>query len=428
MALLTRKKRLIWGCGLLLISVVIAWWSGGISRWIEYKAVQKIQSQDLDGAETYLRVVLKLDSNSAESHFLLARIQRKRGQLKEFDKTLKKAVDLGLDHHRAMNERLLAQAQSGAIQSIRAQLDKMLISGTDDGREVLEAYVNGCLASAFMQQAETLIEGWIQTYPEDAQAYYFKGRVMMYYNNLERAQDEFLRTLERMPHHSGAWYLLGQTQIQQNRPEDALSSFQECSEGEYNAVPMIAQAKALRSLGRVDEARGLLKEIVTIPQEQVQRSFQIFGERFEGNPAALELGSLELAAQRYEEAVNWLNQAIDANPQDLSALHARGLALRGAGHAEEALRDLDAVREARTRLREVDHLADQIDQNPNLVEERVRIGELYLQYESKLTAEFWLKSALTKDPQHPVAHRLLAKIYRERAVKRHGLSFVSGIP
>lgn len=397
--------------------MAVAWWSGGISRWFEYKAVQEIQARNLDAAEYYIRASLKFNSDSAESYFLLARLQRKRGELKQFGKTLKKAVALGLENQRAMNESLLAQAQAGAIQSIRSQLDKMLISGTDDGREVLEAYVNGCLASAYMQQAEALIEGWIQTYPQDAQAYYFKGRVLMYYNNLDLARKEFQKTLERKSDHYGAWYLLGQIQMQQNRPEEALNSFQECRGMEYNAAPEIAEAKALRSLGRVDDAREILEKTAAYSNDHVRRSFQILGERFEGAPVALELGSLELAAQRYEEAVHWLNQAVDANPRDLSALHARGLALRGAGRLEEARRDLDAVREARTQLREVDHLADQIQQDPSLIDERVRIGELYLKYESKLTAEFWLKSALTKNPQHPLAHRLLAQLYRERSAK-----------
>jgi tetratricopeptide (TPR) repeat protein len=203
--------------------------------------------------------------------------------------------------------------------------------------------------------------------------------------------------------------------MQQNRPQDALEQFRQCESMKYNAAPRIGEARALRSLGEVDEARRILEAVVTLSREDVRRSFQRVGDRFEGAPAKLELGTLESASGRYKQALPWLDAAVRANPRDLSARHAWGIALRGVGRNDEAARELAAVREARIALREVDRLADLIHKNPDLVDERVRIGELYLKYESQLTGEFWLNTALARDPRNKRARELLAELYESRA-------------
>ncbi len=377
--------------------------------------MREMAAQHLDQAETLVGYAILIGPPSVDDYILLARIQRKQGNLDAFDRSLKRASELGAGPRLIEIERLLAQAQSGRIEGIQNQLDKLLVKGESDGQEVLEAYVNGCLASARLKQAETLISGWEKAFPTDCQPSYFRGRLMMFYGKNNEAATAFKSTLSTQPKHFPAAYLLGQILMQENRPDEALIQFRLSNKMSHNAASRIAEAKALRSLGRVDEARDVLQETVLLSREQTRKSFQRVGDRYEGLPAQMELGNLELAVNNYAAAIQWLDEVVIENPGDLSSRHARGIALRGAGRTEEAARELQAVKDARIALREVDRLGDLVNKNPDLVDERVRIGELYLTHESKLTGEYWLKTALARNPDHQRAHQLLSELYETYA-------------
>ena len=400
-----------------IIVGIFLWWIGTFSAVPRILAQRALEEHNLDKAEAMIRNAIRIGPKIAGDQILLARVLRKQGNHGAFDEALQQALALGADQQTTDVERLLAQAQSGSLDKIRARLDGLLISGGADDRELLEAYVNGCLASARLPEAETLLTGWASSFPDDAQPRYYRGRLLMFYGQNQKAAEEFRAALKQNPGHHPAAYLLGQILTQENRPADALESFRSAGSMIYNAAPRIGEAKALRSLGRVDEARNILQSVTEMQPGRIRKSYHRVGDRYEGLPAHLELGNLELADDQYEQALRWLDPAVEANSGDLSARHARGIALRGAGRSEEAARELEAVRAARLALREVDRLADLVDSNPDLIEERVRIGEIYLTHESKLTGEYWLKTALARDATHRRAHQLLADLYYSRAVE-----------
>jgi len=413
----TRKRRLKVAVIVAIALLGIGWWNGVFGIWHRYEAEKALRAHQLDRAESLAKQAIRLGPRSSDSMFLLARVQRKQGNLNEFQATLQQATALGVDAERIEVEQLLGQAQSGHIEPIQTRLNSLLIHGGGDDQDVLEAYVNGCLAAARLSQADTLIAGWKKGFPDEAQPLYYQARLQLFYGRSAEAKIALQEALERQPKHFAAAYLLGQILMQENQPEEALPKFELATGMVYNAAAQIEMARALRSLGRIDEARTLLENVVTLPEADARRSFHRVGDRFEGAPAKLALGNLELAADRHEQALKWLDATVKANPGDLSARHAKGLALRGLGKNEQATQELDAVRTARLALREVDSLADLIDKNPDLIDERVRIGELYLKYESKLTGEYWLKTALARDPMNAKAHELLGELYEEKATK-----------
>lgn len=396
---------------IIVVGAIGLWWLGVFAYLPRRFALQELSAQHLDKALTLANYAIAAGPASASDQILLSRIQRKQGNLEAFEQSLAKALELGATIRSIEIERLLAQAQSGRIEGIQSQLDRLLVTGESDGREVLEAYVNGCLAAARLTQAATLISGWEKAFPDDGQPNYYRGRLLMFYGKNTEAAAALKLTLQKQPDHFAAAYLLGQILLQENRPEEALIQFRLAQNMSHNAACKIAESKALRSLGHVEEARKILQQTVKLSAEQTRKSFQRVGDRYEGLPAQMELGNLELAINEYEEAVKWLDEVLAKNPGDLSSRHARGIALRGAGRTEEAARELQAVKDARIALREVDRLGDMVNKNPNLIEERVRIAELYITHESKLTGEYWLKTALARAPTHKHAHSLLAELY-----------------
>jgi tetratricopeptide (TPR) repeat protein len=410
-----RRRQLRWLAliGVVLLAILVL--SGRLAAIPRGFAVQALHRHDLDGAQRWLDWAARLGPRDPETAFLQARLLRKLGHNLESGQELERAVRLGLDPQRARRETLLARAGTGDVFNIAMELDRMLIDPGDDGREICEAYVNGLLVTANYDTASALIAVWKQDFPDDAQPYYVFARALEHLGRHEQAEQEYRAALDKQPDPQAALYVLGRFLLTRNRAADAQSCFQRALEFPYNAAARIGLAQCLRTEGRTDEARRMLEAVVKLPRDAVVQGYQRVDEPLEGLPAHYELGSLLSALGEYETALPLLEQAVAANPRDLEARYARGVALRGAGRLDEGSAELEGVAAARKALTEADRLVDGLKPDEPMVAERFRIGELYMQHGSRKRGEMWLKAVLSHDPQHKRAHELLAEFYAELA-------------
>ena len=380
------------------------------------ETMAQIRAGNLGQAEQTVRDRIAKVGENPTDIFTLARVLRKQGDVRGSQEQLVRAVQLGGDEEIARTETTLAQAQMGQVDQVQQHLDEMLSTGTIDGREVLEASINGLLINGRIESAEELIGVWLHNYPKDPRAHYFQARQQMYYGKAEAVAKSCLDSLQIEPDSGPTAYLLGKAYSQLNQPEDALEQFTKASNHLiHDSAASLEKAKVLRVLGRPSDAREVLNRIVKLSKADVKTGFLRVGDKYEGDPIALELGGLELADDNVDEAVSWLEVAVKASPRDLAARQALGLAYRSAGQNEKAKHELQFVRDTRAALREVDHLVDRIEQNPALIEERIDVADLYFKHASDVTAEFWLKTALARDADNVRAHRLLAEVYEQRA-------------
>ncbi len=398
--------------GVLLAALVF---SGSLAAIPREFAVQALDRHDPDGAQRWLDWAARLGPGDPETAFLKARLLRKLGRAVDSGEALERAVRLGLDPQRARRETLLARASSGDVLDIAFELDRMLIDPGDDGREICEAYANGLLMAADYDTAGAIIQVWKQDFPDHAQPYYLSGRALEHLSRHEQAEQEYRAALDRQPDHLPALYAMGRFLLSRNQAEEARTFFERGLDFPHNAAPRIGLAKYYRSQGRPDEARRLLEQVVALPHEALVQGYQRVDEPLEGLPAHYELGSLLSSLGDHASALPLLDQAVAADPGNQEARYARGLALRNAGRLDEASAELEAVAAARQALTEADRLVDQIRLDEPMVAERLRIGELYMQYGSRKRGEMWLKAALAYDPHLQRAHELLAEYYAERA-------------
>ncbi|MFG0334110.1 MAG: tetratricopeptide repeat protein [Maioricimonas sp. JB049] len=410
-----RRRRLIVLLGLCLTGVFVTVWTGALARFPQQLATSALAAQRVDEAEAHLEWARWLAADNKETEFLLARVRRKQGRTEAMLTQLKKASRLGVNPERIRREQLLAMAQAGQLKGRYDQLDALLLDPRDDGREILDAYVNGLLRNANYQAAGYLIDSWSREFPDDAQPHYISGRIQRHLRNFESAEEKFRTALRKQPDHFAAAYQLADLLLQQKRPAEAIPLATTSLAMKYNAAPTLVLARCLRAQGDVDQARTLLEELADRPAEEIARSYHRVGQPLVGAPVAAELGTLELDSGRYDEALRWLTEAVDADPDNLDTRYSWAIALRQSGQVERSVEELKRVVDAREALTEVDRLADGLDPFKPHIEDRFRIGQLYMQHGSKRTAEFWLKSVLHFDPDHADAHRLLAEYYELRA-------------
>lgn len=387
-----------------------AWRTGSLGVRMVAAAKDAIATRNLDLAEEKTRDALRW-APTASNRFLLARVLRKKGDIEAFAEALKAAEHAGVDPFDVELEAALSYAQSGRINQVESLLFAAIESRSEAAEEAFEAYVNGCLFSARLDEASSAISEWITVFPQSANAHFYDGRLRSFYGQSQQAKTSFEKALAIRPNHFPAAYLLGAIAEGSNDHEEALRLFRVSSGLRHNAAARLGEARVLRSIGSVEAARQVLESLLTLSSDTLSTGFKRYGERYEGDPVRRELGSLEVAAGNYTKAHELLDRAIEANPRDLAAMQARGLAHRGMGNNDLAAKDLETVREIRKSLRDVDRLVDLIGKNPEVVDERVEVGRIYVEYGSKLTGEYWLKSALSRDPDCLEAHRLLAELY-----------------
>lgn len=405
---------LLVACGLWL-----AWVTGGVSAVFHHRLASALAARDYESAERLLRWVKDFRAETPSTAYWEARLKRKQLLTAEVPRLLVAAGRGGVEENLLRRETLLLKAQVGDIRPIRKELDRLLTDPGEDGAEICEAYVNGCLIAGEYDLGLAIMEVWQKDFPSDPQPHYARGRFFEHFSRVDEAQAEYRSALLKNPNHWGARYSLARSLLSQNQAAAALDEFTHCTRMQRNAAPELGRAKSLRELGRPVEARQILENLVRRPVQEIRASFDRVGEPVHGLPNELELGTLLLELKDSRGALHWLERALEDDPKDPEVRYHRALALRQLGRQDEAASEFEHIQRDRAKLEELDKLVDDVQHHPDeaRLEDRTRIGEAYLRHGSRVKAEFWLRSALNRDPSYSPANELLAEYYSELARK-----------
>lgn len=412
----SRRVRAVVFC-LLLITL---WYFQLFSFLLNGMAIRQLRVDHFDRTETFLRWSVSLGDRNPETYRLLARLDQKLSRYEEFSEHIKMFSSLGGDSKIARREEILFRATTGEASKLMNELAKMLIDQEDDADEVCSAFANGFLVDQEFEQAFVLIDQWKKSFPQDPRPHAANGRVQNYLSNNAVAEKEYRDALLKCPSHYPSAFALGRLLLETQHPQEALELYSRCLSMGKNAAAKIGAAKCYRQLGKTERARKLLLEVIDLPRQEVVTSYRHLGEVLEGEPAALELGSIELGAGNNEVALKHLTTAYEADPTDLDVRYTRAMALRQCGKNKAGTREMRAVNEARKALQIADKIVDKINPLEPQVEERIQVGQLYLENGSLRTAEYWLKSALAFDSRSVAAHELLAELYSRKAKEDKG--------
>lgn len=335
-------------------------------------------------------------------------------------KHLRQARLHGADVEAVRREELLIRAQAGEIKPIQHELRALMIDQRGDGQEISEALVNGLIVNNQLDQAFAVIEAWRLSFPKDGHPDYITGRIAEHQENNVKLEAAYRAALAREPHHRQALYRLGRFLLRTKQAEAALVIFQRLSKLNVGAAAVLGEAEASFKTGNGQEASRLLKPLLQLPRATLDRSLVLVDETPEVISVELELGLVESALGNHVEALRLLDIALAHDPNNATARYARAVELRENNRTEEAAQELAAVAHNRKLLTEVDLLIDTIhgSKDKKCLEEKLRVGELFMLHGSRKTGEFWLKQALLVDPHCSKAHELLAGYYLDLSKTR----------
>jgi len=216
---------------------LVHWWTSMVAAAV---ARQALSRRDYETAWNWAQHATHLAHPDAETEFLLARIERKRGHLDEVGRHLQIAAALGCDRERLNREELLTQAQTGALDGILTNLDRMLIDHSDDGAEICEAYANGLLVNGQIDEARLVIQQWRVAFPSDPQTDNLLGRLAEFYQKPAEAEEHYRHALAKNPRHFSAAYGLGRTLMELNRCQEAFDAYRICLRLPVKAAAQVA--------------------------------------------------------------------------------------------------------------------------------------------------------------------------------------------
>jgi len=399
----------------LLLLVGLAFATGIVSRSTCAMARQALSAHDEKKALRWLSVTQTIDPRNACAEALQARIDLQHDRFEEADAHLKKALSFGLDRKAAQRETMLAHARAGRFDGIESALNTWLAEADSaDRRAICEAYANGLAIQARFTDATRLLNAWRLDFPNDPEPDYRLGRIDEHLRQKTDAEAHYRKSLEKDADYFPAAYSLARVLLDRKDAEGALVYFRKCLELPHDVAAKVGMGSCLKALGRLDEARTLFGQAADASEADRVASYRAVGEPTERFYAAIELGKLETELGNYEESEKWLRKAVEADPRDSVARYAWAVALRGLGERENAQQQFELVRTARIALDEAGELHDRIDQHPNDVEARSRLGEILLEYDSERAGLYWLGTALSYDPQHAATHHALANYFQSK--------------
>lgn len=396
-------------------AVICAWMLGGLAWCPQHFARQALVQRDYQRAWDWTQTARRLDTLNAETEFLQARIERKRGHIAEALRHLKRAETLGADRSQVRRELVLVQAQTGDLSDILVELDQMLIHHSDDGADICEAYVNGLLINGQLENAEVLIQQWTIAFPADPQPDHLRGRIAEFRKQPAQAERHYRAALVKQAHHFPSAYGLGRVLIEVQRWSEALDEFEKCLAFPVRGPAQLGMARALTGAGREDDALILLREAARTPRDVWFEASRQLGETTEYDNVSFELGVLEAKGGRHSEAIRWLQQAFQHNPRHMQARYQLALSLNSVGRGEEAKPHFQWRADLDAKLSERDRLHDLVERHSDDFKARIRLGELYLETESEAAGLLWLRGVLADEPQNQSAHAILADWFERKA-------------
>ena len=391
---------------------IIAWGLfGGFCSVTNHFAVGAIQQRDFEAAESWLRLTKRLQPANAQALFLSARIARLQDDVPAMERLLDAAERHGMEADRVLLERQLSQAQSGSLGEVELKITARLAKGDRDLSEICEAYANGLAKESRFDAALKILEAWQADQPDAPIPLYRIGRIEEYLQQLDQAKSNYRAAIDKDKNFFPAIFGLARLFLDENDAKESLQLYKRCLRMPKPAAAKIGMAMSNIILGEFESAEALLQEVVKLGSNAARLSYSSVGEPYERFVAAAELGKLLLNEEKFEQALGFLELALNENPRDVSARYSMALALRGLKRDSEAEMEFESVSKTREALQRVSSLSDQVNRSSLDVDSRIELGKLLVQYESERTGLFWLRSALVHGEGDARVHEALAEFY-----------------
>jgi predicted Zn-dependent protease len=403
------RRRLAYAAGVLLLLTAAAagLWSTSLQAAYHLRAARSaLDRRDYDQADASLTRHLELTPDSAEGHFLQARLARRMGRIAQAQEHLNACRTLHYSEKLLTLEWCLLRVQEG---DFGGGADGILRRGLEDLPSerflIFEALSQGYTKTYRLNDARLCLNQMLESEPDNVYALVRRGWILERLGEFDSARSDYQKAVALQPENILARRRLAENLFYIKRDAtEALEHFEAVRRAQPDDIAVGVNLAVCRlHQGRADDARALLDELLAAHPDEAT----VLSER----------GKLALDEGQPEKAEVWLRRALVQDPSSLPASYALFRCLGQLGRKEEADKWDERVRALKADRKRLDALIAQVAQAPRDPSLRCEIARLFLQFGENQEAERWFAAALQIDPRYPAAHQGLVGCYEKRGDK-----------
>lgn len=293
-----------------------------------HEAVVAILRLDPDRGRR-VRIMEAVADAGAESRYALARVLAGSDRV---DRALKIVEVLRrerpADDRYAMTHALLLHGRGDRDAALDVLAAHPASNGGSGG--LLRTHARLLASAGRREEARDRYAALLAHHPDDLEARWELGRLLTSMERLEDARAHF-RELYRWPEwRDGAWYFTGLIDESLAVPDRALRAYRRVREGFYYVSARIRSAEIMAETGPL---RWALRHLAATPRHAESDDVRLYRAE----------SGLLFRADRPEEAMAVLDDALDTYPEQADLLYARAMAAERIGRLDILERDLRAI-------------------------------------------------------------------------------------
>lgn len=266
-----------------------------IAPWARRSAARHLEAGAIAEAERSLDWAASASPADARTDLLRATCLRRLGDIDAWRSTIEAAEQHGAPAATSELERRLGNLRWGQVENVTWDDYNSLLEAGAAPRDAVHAVVHGMLAKGARDKAQKLIDAWASNSADDGEASFLRGVCQWSAGNLDSAQAEFARTLDRQPRHELAHAALARLLEDQHRYSQALEhDTWLVAVAPHRESARVDLSRILRKVGRLEDARVVLGPPATGADVSEMM--------------ALELADVEFESGNYEAAQHWIDR------------------------------------------------------------------------------------------------------------------------
>jgi len=220
------------------------------------KARALFEKNDLAAARIEAVTALQKDENDAEAHRLLGAILSAQGDLVTAERTLRRALALGME--RSQVDPLLARllVHTGQFKAVLTEFTPMPAYRGEALGVVHAARGKALLAQRDLDQAQAAFEAALEAFPGLPDALIGQAQLSYMRSDPQAALRLVDHVLNRHPRHPEAWTTKAQLLVLAGKTEGAIAAYDEAAVADPANLPVVlAAAELLMEAKRFDDAK-----------------------------------------------------------------------------------------------------------------------------------------------------------------------------
>ena len=385
---------------LLALLAIYAWRSWDYARGIQ--AVERqLRSEENRLAIASVEQLQTRFGDQPKFRWLLAQAYRQADQKGPFLRQLEVGESLGLSSESVRSEKLLFDAQSGALPDAEAQIGQWMQDNILGFDAAARSLVFGMLRRQEFESSNRFLSLWEQQFPDSPWIPTFRGMQHLARRDWKSALTEMEPALEKHPDFVPLYIHTATAYQGDQQFEKAGILFERYLRSEPdNLDAWLKYSEVLRKLGRAEESLEKLKPI--LKSSKLPASLQ------------LQVAKLYLDAQSPQKTIDTLCKLAQKWPEDIEIASTLSQAYQRLGEDKLSEQFARIADEGQKETTQTDRMLFDLLNNPHRTPEQCyELGHLLLHKKSRENGVYWLEAALKLDGKFVPAHRDMA-LYYER--------------